>query len=182
MIEQTGALLIPPDPNDFIAGEGGIDIADRVLDNNWSKYKVKGEKQHEAKFEFDSMSCVSFAANNCIEMQLNYLLRNNLLPSDAKEFLYNHGYIVDNEVNLSDKYLAIKSKTTKKGNGFGFVANTLHNVGAIPESMLPFGGNSWEEYHDPSQITEEMDKLATEFLLHFNIKKYLIFYLITLKK
>ncbi len=169
-VPQTGAIIEPPHPDDYIAGADSTEVADRMLDSNWSKYKSRGEKQHAINWEFDSMSCVSFGANREIEPQLNYFLEGNRMPAEAKQFLYDHGYIVDGKVNLSDKFLAIKSKTTKYGNKWTVVADALKKCGAIPESMLPFGNaKTWEEYHNPAQITKEMEELGKQFALHFSI-------------
>lgn len=167
---QTGALIRPPHHEDRVAGEGGLDIADRMLDYNWFKYKSLGEWQYDIIYRYDTKSCVSFAGNNDIEIQLNYLLAKKLLPQRTVDFLYKYPFIKDGKIKLSNRYTAIKSGTTDEGNYFTAVGGFFRKGGAIPEAMFPFGGKNFAEYHDPKNITAEMDAVAAEFLTHFVIR------------
>lgn len=171
-VEQTGALERLPHPDDYVAGEGGIEIADRLSGYNWFKYKSLGERQYDLVYKFDTFSCVSFAGNNVVETQINYLLAKKLLPKRTVDFINNNGFIPKGEtkVKLSNRFIAIKSGTTEDGNYWTAVAKTLRKVGAIPETMLPFGGKNQKEYLDPKVIIQEMDDLALEFLTHFTIR------------
>jgi hypothetical protein len=167
--KNTGALSEQVLPEQFVAGEqSGIDFNVRIVDGNWETWLPKDEWQY--KYPVETMSCVSFSANNAIEMQLNWMLKHNRIDDKSKSFLYGNGYIEDGLVNLSDRYLAIQSNTTKQGNYLTKVADTLRHKGAIPEAHLPFIGSTWEEYHDKSVITEEMETLGKQFAEHFDIR------------
>lgn len=165
---NDGFLEEKPRVSDYMFGSASnLPFVDRVLDGNWNEYLPIGEKQN---IGFETMACVSFSCNNSIETQLNWMLRHNRMKDNAKKFLYDNGYIVDNKVNLSDRFLAIMSNTTKQGNWFTVVADTIRKIGFIPESMFPFGGSSFEEYHDKTKITDAMLAMAKESLKYFDIQ------------
>ena len=145
-VKQTGFIDQPPGPTDYLGGTLPYEVINESGD--WVDYLPQGEIQAKM-FTFDTQSCVSFSATNIIEMQLKALT--------GKEF------------NFSDRFIAIMSGTTKNGNSFVNVANAIRNYGLIPEEMLPFGGNSFEEYHDRSLITNEMLKAGQEFLKKYDV-------------
>jgi len=146
-IEQTGLIIEYPKATDYIAGKETPIKGIKNPSGDWSDKTPKTENQFCATF--DTLSCTTFSALNNIEMQLK------MLPESAKNKLYELGF--DSDFNLSDKFNAIMSGTTKQGNTFGNVAESIRKVGFIPEQDLPFGNvSTWDEYHNPAQITEEM--------------------------
>ena len=164
-----------PEPNgiretDYIAGKAsGIEFEDRVSDTNWTPYLPDDERQHINGVE--TMSCVTFSALNDCEMGGNYLLAHNRFSDEARTFFLNHGYIVNGKFNFSDKFIAILSGTTKEGNYLTKVLDTIRTVGLIPESMLPAGNpKTWEEYHNPNQITQAMLDLGKESLKYLLVQ------------
>jgi len=164
-----------PEPNgiretDYINGKAsGIEFEDRISDTNWSLYLPEDERQKINGVE--TMSCVTFSAINVCETQANYLLSYHKFSDEARTFFLNNGYIVNGKFNFSDKFIAILSETTKQGNYLTKVVDTIRKVGLIPESMLPFGNpKTWEEYHNPSQITDEMKALGLESLKYFTLQ------------
>ena len=162
-----GYLEREEEPEDYIVGASGIEHIVRLPDGNWSNFLPADELQRKGGVE--TMSCVSFGATSAIEMQINLLLNSGMLTSRAREFL--SAYMIDGKVNFSDKYTAIKSETRPTGNYLTKVAQTIREVGLIPESMLPFGNpESWGEYHNAAQITAEMDALGQQFLELFVIQ------------
>lgn len=110
---------------DFIFG--GERQAQKVIlqtDRNYMPFLVEHEKQKKG---FDSYSCVSFAANNCIEILLKR----------------QYGF----EVNLSDRFLASMSDTIpNKGNYMSRVADALRHYGAVLEDEYPWGGINNSQY------------------------------------
>jgi hypothetical protein len=120
---------------------------------------------------FDTMSCATFSALNCIETQMNYLLKNNLLSVKQKQFLVDGGYIDnENKVNFSDRFTAIMSGTTEMGNSFVKVWDSIRKDGLLPESKFIFGGNTFADYHNPVNITENMKVNAKKFLDYFDVQ------------
>lgn len=166
---NTGFLEERPKEEDYILGASPIDYEIRVFDGNWKDYLPEDEWQKIGKVE--TMSCVSFSALNSIEMQLNWMIDLKKISVNAMIFLRDNGYIVNNRVNLSDRFLAIMSDTTERGNYFTKVAQTIRKYGCIPEEELPFGNpKNFDEYHDKTVIDDEMLKLGEKFLEYFNVQ------------
>lgn len=169
-IPRGGLIVRGPIGSDYIAGAAtGILYDERMPGSDWSAYRPIGE--HQSAATFDSMSCTNFSALNVIETQLNYLLANNLLPADFLTFLQKNGYMgSDGKPNFSDRYVAIMSGTTEKGNYLAAVWDAIRKFGLIPENMLPFGGSSTKEYLSPSAVTDDMIKLGRQVLYYLNFQ------------
>ncbi len=150
-IKQSG-LLFKFSPTDWMTGS--IVYQEVNPSGDWRDYLPTPEKQFK-DFTFDTMSCTTFSAMNCIETQINWLLKNKKLTLSQElilaEYIDEYG-----KVNFSDRYIAILSGTTPQGNYFQSVWDAVRKFGLIPEKDLPFGGNSWSEYHNPAVITEAM--------------------------
>ncbi len=166
--------LIPelPGPMDYmLGGETPIKYEERVKDGDHTPYLPNGERQTGSTALFDTLSCVTFSATNDIETQGHWFIRESgRVPLGALAFLEKYGYLKGNELNFSDRFTAIMSGTTKNGNYLTKVAESMRKDGLIPEDMLPMGGNSFEEYHDPKNITQELKNLAKEFLKYVRIR------------
>lgn len=73
-------------------------------------------------------------------------------------------------VTFSDRFIAMKSKTTKRGNGLKAPCDAIYRYGLIPKVTLPAKKTmTWEQYHNLGDITPEMEKLGEEFLSRFSI-------------
>ena len=168
-VEQTGFIPSEPTSTDYIAGEvSGIQYSIILKDGNWMDFEPDGERQNTA-FKFDTMSCVTFSALNALEMQIKLLIKENKLSRAHLDFLKD--YMIGGEVNFSDRYTAILSGTTKTGNTFQKVADSIRNLGAIPQAMLPYGdAKTWEQWHDKSVITADMIAKGQQFRKLFDIQ------------
>ncbi len=168
-VPQTGLIIKAPSPEDYIAGASPVTgkLEERLANGIWTPYRPTAEVQYK-QFSFDTMSCASFSANNCMEYQINWMLQNNKISPELKAWLNSNGYLENGICNLSDRFTAIMSGTTKQGNYFQAVWDSIRNNGVIPERVLPFGGNSWDEYHDATVITEEMKALGKEWIKRFD--------------
>lgn len=171
-VKQTGFIHVPPSPTAYLGGTLPYEI--RLENGNWKDYLPQNEEQYRFA-KFDTMSCVSFSALNCLEMQLNYLLETQPNHKSIR-WLYDQGYVFGgNKVNFSDRFIAILSGTTARGNTLERVADTIRRVGLIPEDMLPFGGETFEEYHG-ANITNQMILKGKEFLKRFEIGHEWVFW------
>lgn len=173
-MQQTGLLYVSPSPTDFIAGTDNSANYEVVLESgDWSKVAITDEEQ-AVPFVFDTMSCVTFSAHNSLELQAKIIK----LPDTHITFLKDNGYFdVNGNLNLSDKFTAIMSGTTKAGNNFFSVADSIRKNGVIPESMLPFGGEkTWEDWHNKKQITQKMKDLGKEFTKYFDVSYEWVFF------
>lgn len=166
-IEQTGLIVQIPSSTDwFLKGNEKPNI----IPIDWNKYVPIGENQN-VKFVFDTGSCATFSALNSLETQLK--LTN--LPDEHKLFLQKNGYYKNGEINFSDKFTAIVSGTTKQGNTFQNVGNSIRHDGLLPDSLLPFGNEkTWEDWHNPNQITNYHIQLAKEFSSYFDVTYYFV--------
>lgn len=170
--KQTGLIPSAPKPTDFMLGaETAVTLEVRNPSGDWREYEPTGERQ-SVPYVFDTFSCTTFSFLNSIEMQLNLLIKENKLGKQALDFLTKNGYFdINGSINFSDKYTAIRSGTSKGGNIMTNPPESARRFGLIPESMLPFRNEkTWEEWHNPLQITDEMRALGDDFRKFFDIK------------
>ena len=140
-----------------------IPVGERML------YLPKGEVQ---KGREDFMDCATRGVLNILETKLNYLWDKNHLPN-AGWFLDN-GYRTKNGFELSDRFNAILSKTSRQGNSLKAPLESVRKDGVIPKSMLPANSSmTWDDYHKRTDITDKMTSLGQECLkyLSFNYEK-----------
>lgn len=178
-MKQTGFIPESPKPEAWLmGGETGIGTLVRVEDGNWNKPELLPAFERQSRtdqFSFDSMSCVTFAGLNTIEGQLKFMLKQGQIPEDVLNQLNILGYIENGEFQFSDRFTAIMSGTTKQGNTLTKVWDSIRQCnsggwGLLPEKDLPFGGNSFEEYHNKKLITPAMKAKAKIILGFFDFK------------
>lgn len=158
MVKQSG-LLIKQDTKDYLLGASPIVHEDIMPSRDWRPYLPSREKQ---SYTFDTFCCTTFSALNVIETQLNFLM--NKIPVTKVKELNDLGFIVNGEINLSDRFTAIMSGTTPQGNYFQSVWDSIRKDGLLPEKDLPFGGKNQAEYLDKNKITEAMKLKAKKIL------------------
>lgn len=162
MIKQTG-FLYELRPTDFITGSSPISAEEINPSGDWSDYLPKGEKQYKYA-TFDTMSCTTFSFLNAIETAVKFLRAKGYFTQEQIQTMNSIGFNADGEFNCSDRFTAIMSKTMPQGNYFQNVGDSVRKDGLLPEALLMFGGNSWNQYHDATVITEEMKKTAKKIL------------------
>lgn len=112
------------------------------------------ETEHQIGIYFDTMGCVSFSALNCIETILKAKFGVSL--------------------NLSDRFLAKMSGTTKRGNYLRTVADSIRTQGAVAEELWPYPRRQrtpvfeWDDFY--SEIPEEVRMEALNFLKQWKIE------------
>ena len=172
ILKNSGLIVALPHENDYVAGTTSP-LKPEFKTWDWVPYLPSEERQSSKVF--DALACVSFSALNCLEAQLNWYLANNKLPETTKRFLYENGYIVDEKVNLSDRFLAKASGTTKNGNYLQKVADTLRHFGAVPEHLWAWDKETfdWNAYY--GEIPGEVKEQGLRFLEHFDISYQWLF-------
>ena len=131
------------------------------------EYLPTGELQKGVE---DFQDCVTRGFLNSLETQFNWLYRNDKLKPDNKKWLEDKGYADGTEVTFSDRYIAVLSGTTRQGNSMKAPLESVRKQGLIPKKLLPKTADmTWDMYHDPSKITEELKALGQEFLRRFTI-------------
>lgn len=165
--KNTGLILEPIPATDFMAGVNSpLGFAEILPDGVWTPYLSTREIQRGSRIE--PMSCVSHAQNNSAESQIIRLMRLGLMPSWLRQKMLDAGYFDENGLpNLSDRFLAWASGTTKQGNSMNKVAETFRKMGAVPEKDWPFVNASWDEYYKepPAHVIAK----GKQFLEWFNI-------------
>lgn len=152
--------------HDHILGASSLPCIASIPEKDRIKYLPKGEVQ---KGREDFMDCASRAPINIAETKFNFLYQTPLMSEDNAEWLRAKGYVTPGgHIEFSDRYIAIKSKTTRRGNSLKAPCHAMHTWGLIPKKLLPAKKTmSWANYHDPSTITLEMDILAAQFRNRF---------------
>jgi lysozyme len=174
-MKQSGLIPTYPKPEDYVmGGETAIKRVKRTKD--WKPYAPALEKQYG--LTFDTLSCTSFSFCNVAEFQVNYMIANKELSPEALKWLTDEGYIdSDGKVNFSDKYVAIGSGTTERGNDGRTVAEFVRTNGLIPEKDLPLGEVSTQkEYLNSAQITPAMRAKGKLFLKYVKVQWEWLFF------
>jgi hypothetical protein len=137
LIEETEL-----DPRDWRMGSISAAVKKILIDSgNWTEYLPTPEEQ--AAIYFDSLSCVTFSALNCIEMQAKF-----------------QGI----DMNRSDRFTSKLSGTNKSGNSLKAVAMSVAELhGTVDESRWPFPRQQrtpafdWEHFYEsiPDDIQQE---------------------------
>lgn len=163
---NTGILIRPPSPTDYIAGEE-TGIVYREITNDWTPYLPDDEKQRLKKF--DTSACVTFSAFNTIEAQINWLIRHELRKEQIDK-LEELGFLDGNyRINISDRFTAKMSGTTKQGNYQTNVADSIRKDGFVPEKDWKADDKmTWDEYY--AEIPQEIKDKAKKVLEIFEIK------------
>ena len=150
-VKKYGLLeQIQPSIKDWRAG--GITGKTKVIlreDGDYSKFLP--EKEYQKAVLFDSYSCITFSALNCIETiaKVQYGL----------------------DWNLSDRFTAKMSNTTKNGNYFAYVAESIRKHGVVNEEVWPFPRKqispayTWDNHYEdiPDEVRAEGLKWLEEW-------------------
>jgi len=117
----------------------------------------------------DTMACVSFSADNCIEYICNHKMKED---AEFKKFLNDNGLIKNDKANFSDRRTAKGSGTTREGNTVRSVGDYLRNNYFCPEDLWPMIPSGWDEYYKvmPREIEQYGSKVKPYFELFY---KYL---------
>jgi hypothetical protein len=123
--KNYGFIFPVMQPEDYVLG-GASSLDQEILqtDSNWEKYLPSTEKQY---INFETYGCTDFAITNCFEI--------------LKKRIYGE------TDNFSDRFLGINAGTKPPGNDPLKVAQAAKSGGFIPETLLPYSGNSWQEYY-----------------------------------
>ena len=129
---------------------------------NFEEYFPKGEVQRGIE---DFMDCATRGPMNILETKLTYAIKKNIFSPETIQWLRNKGYCDEfGNVELSDRFNAILSNTTRSGNSMKAPIESIRVDGIIPKSMLPKEDNmTWDMYHDKTKITQAMRDLGQEF-------------------
>ena len=148
---------------DYVLGAASQKCIAEIPSESRMAYLPLGELQFGRE---DFMDCATRSWLNIKETKLNYLVKNKLLPAETIQWLRDKGYYSDDRgAELSDRFIAIKSGTSRSGNSLIAPLQAGHKYGVIPKKMLPARSDmTWDDYHNQADITSEMENLGLEFL------------------
>lgn len=128
-----------------LGGKSGLLHGVLQLGGNWLEWLPAGEKQRKG---IDTKGCVSFGICNILEIL--------------------HKRKFGSEKNFSDRYIAVASGTTRRGNSIRAVIETARKIsGMIAEELYPFEGKSWAEYH--KELPKRLWDIGRRWLQKFAI-------------
>jgi hypothetical protein len=128
--ENSGVLLAPLRPTDYIVGASPIVYKNRLLSGNWQPYCFSKNKQwcYNNGNYIDQMSCVTHSVITAIETQEKFL--------------------TGKEVRYSRRWIAKLSGTTKQGNYLNLVADAIRSYGLVLETSYPTPDSyTWDEFY-----------------------------------
>ncbi len=170
---NTGFIIKLPSETDYVFGaKSGISFEEVNPSGNWTDYLPSAERQKF--YYFDSMACVTYSALNALETQLNAFIALKRLTLAQMAFLNEYGCLdINGKANISDRYTAKISGTTKVGNYLQKVADSLRHDGILPEKDWTYSqeANSifnWNDYY--KEIPAILKDKAQEFYKHFEIQ------------
>jgi hypothetical protein len=173
--KNHGVIIIPPRETDFQSEKlSGITFQVNEEDSDWVKYfaNQQGEKQHG--IYFDSSSCVTCSALRSICLQVNRKIKKGLFSVETLQFLQTRGYLDDQGLfNVSERFTAKMSGTTRVGNTFVAVWDSIRNHGLLPQKKWDFPTEQrtpvfdWNDYY--SSIPENLIEEAKEILKYLDI-------------
>lgn len=163
--------------NDWRYGAFSTPCLASIPEGERIKYLPAGEVQRGVE---DTMDCATRGPINILETKFNWLYQNNKISPENKAWLENNNYVRNGNVEFADAFIAILSGTTRVGNSIKAPLQAIENNGLVPKSRLPLlSSMTFDEYHDPLRITEELKALGQEFKKRFPInyeKVYIIHY------
>lgn len=186
--ENTGFIEMPPGECDYIAG---IQMAEVVRNpsGDWRTYEPQGENQKlmgaatpTSSTGFETDACVSFSACDTIEVFVDWLISQRMVPQETVDWLRANGYFDgDGKLNTSDRFVAKVSGTTLNGNGFQPVGDAIKHYGLVPETLWPFPineidqdyTNAWNIYY--KDVPQNVLDMGQEFLKRFRINYEWVF-------
>jgi hypothetical protein len=174
MLKNTGFIAESPRPTDWVCGAvSGITFQECNHMSDWTVFLPSEERQNSVYF--DSMACVTFSALNCIEAQIRAHIAYQRLPGATIKALKDLGYFNDRlEFNLSDRFTAKMSGTTRQGNTFVNVWDSIRKHGVLPEGDWNYPREQrtpvfdWDDYYQ--EIPQALKDKAKRFLDLFDIK------------
>lgn len=141
-------------PDNYVLGSSNS-LPKVVLeaDANWTAYLPSTERQN---INIETFNCTGFGTLNCLEV----LCRK----------------IYGEKDNFSDRFMGIMAGTNPPGNDPQIVAEAARHEGVIPESLLPFSGDSWQEYYSFKGANEANCRVqGQQFLNKYSIGHEYVF-------
>lgn len=157
-------------PEDYIFGSSEKITKTEIFSGSKISYLPSPERQSSRIF--DTYACVNYNFNNPVEINFKRLIELGKISKDNLDWLNDNGYFINDEINLSDRFLAVMSNTTPGvGNSGAVVAQTARDFGLAPQTLCDWNETTTQaEYYDRSTISQKAKDTALEFKKRFNIQ------------
>lgn len=153
-----GVRIDPIDPQDWhIEGVTGIEGIITNPAGDWRKYESAGEWQKDMIADFETDACVSFSANDTLQIYGNFMIATGAWSQQTIGWLRSKGYLdAQDKLHFSDRFTAMMSGTTQAGgNSLPAVGNAIRKYGLVPDSLWPMPtdeingnpANAWDIYY-----------------------------------
>ncbi len=166
---------------DWVFGALSSPCITDIPETERENYLPRGEKQNVGE---EKMDCASRSPINELETKFNWLLRNKKLLPENEKWLRDNGYITENGIEFSDRFIAILSGTTREGNSLKAPIDAIRKNGLVPKYKLP-QVSTFNDYHNKESVTGSLLALGQQFLQRFKInyeKVYQVHYKELLKE
>jgi len=156
---------------ELLGANNDIDNPILRMDGDWSSFLPEYEAQ--TGLYFGTQACVTFSALNNIEILLNRLIE---IDNNVREELVDLNLIENGKVNASDRFNAKLSETTKRGNYYSKVADSIRKDGIVAESEYPFPRRQrtpvfdWDDYY--KEIPDRLENLGESFKDKFKVNHF----------
>lgn len=164
-IKYNTGLLIDQRETDYILGSSPVEkeILNPGLD--WEIYVPEHETQ--ARRFYDTMSCVTYSATDCLEYLFNHAIQHERISQEDINWLDEKGYFKNGMINFNERFTAILGGTTRTGAYQYKVGDAIRKHGLVPQDMVKFP--DLQEDYFKCDFTKEVYDLGKEFIERFPI-------------
>lgn len=163
--KNYSGVLIGRQKTDWMLGANSpLDLKVRVADKNWKPYT----SQHEIQVynvgysdSYDTSLCTQYGSTDVIEHLINWDLENNKVPVLVKDWLDSKGFIVNGRLEISERLGGANSGMTPSGTYLYKAADSIKNLGIVPQSKLPLAKNFFDNIN-PLLIPNDIYALGLE--------------------
>lgn len=167
MNKHVGIRIDDRDTDYFAGANSPIEFKAVNPSNDWTPYLPDFDLQKINGYE--SEACVPFAATQSVETQINYFLKNNLLPASTVQWLQTNGYLEPaGTIHLSERFIAkVDGTDPATGTPLQNPWDAFRKFGCLPYKDWPFDStiNSDSEFYAP--IPQNLLDKAKQFLNYF---------------
>ncbi len=149
----------------WINGDGKRQYIQNILltSGDYSLYSPVGPKSQSGNGK-DAMLCVSVSNCNVRATILTYMYHAGMLSDSFCTFLENNGYFdTYGRIVFDYRMLAKESGTTKYGNSFDRVDDTVRRIGYAPYRPYDWSKFTWEDFYGPETPIRQLE-LGRQFL------------------
>ncbi len=146
---------------------GSSPVKKEVLNESldWKEYAPEHEIQ--ARRFYDTMSCVTYSATDCIEYIFNHAIKNNRISKADLKWLKDNDYFKNGMINFNERFTAILGETDRNGAWQYKVGDAIRKYGLVPQDAIHFPDR--QEDYFKNDFNQNVLDLGLEFIKRFPI-------------